>query len=85
MPSRKAAEIADDTQAKLLEAAGQVFAEVGFQAATVREICARAGANVAAVNYHFGDKMGLYIEALRQSMGAAAGGILGQQAIALLE
>lgn len=79
MPSRKAAEIPEDTRAKLLEAAGQVFAEVGFQGATVRDICTKAGANVAAVNYHFGDKMGLYIETLRQSMGAAAGGILAQQ------
>ena len=48
------------TRQHLLEAAGQVFAEVGFRAATVREICERAGANIAAVNYHFGDKERLY-------------------------
>lgn len=59
------------TRAKLLEVAGSVFAEHGYQAATVREICARAGANVAAVNYHFRDKMGLYEEVLRRSMCAA--------------
>jgi AcrR family transcriptional regulator len=57
---------ADPTRDKLLEAATQVFAEQGFYAATVREICSRAGANVAAVNYYFGDKAELYEEVLRR-------------------
>src|SRR5580704_5319510 len=58
----------DPTRAKLLEAAGHVFAEHGFHAATVREICSRAGANVAAVNYYFGDKSELYEEVLRGAL-----------------
>ena len=45
---------------RLLEAAGDVFAEVGYKAATVREITKRAGMNVAAVNYYFRDKEELY-------------------------
>ena len=48
------------TREQLLEAARQVFAEAGFRSATIREICHRAGANIAAVNYHFGDKEKLY-------------------------
>jgi len=61
----------DETRRQLLEAAGEVFAEVGFRNATVREICRRAGANIAAINYHFGDKEALYTEVLRLAHGRA--------------
>lgn len=54
----------EQTRARLLTAARAVFSECGFQGATVREICRRAEANVAAVNYHFGSKDGLLAEAL---------------------
>jgi AcrR family transcriptional regulator len=60
---------ADETRHHLLDAAGEVFAEMGFRDATVREICRRAGANIAAINYHFGDKETLYLEVLRYSHG----------------
>jgi AcrR family transcriptional regulator len=60
-----------ETRRQLLEAAGGVFAEAGFRDATVREICRRAGANIAAVNYHFGDKETLYLEVLRYAHGKA--------------
>lgn len=53
------------TEQRLLEAAGEIFAEFGYRAATVRQICEKAGANVAAVNYHYGDKEQLYQAVLR--------------------
>jgi AcrR family transcriptional regulator len=49
----------------LLDAAGKLFAEKGFNDTTVREICQQAGLNIAAVNYYFRDKQGLYIEAVK--------------------
>lgn len=52
------------TKHRLLEAAGAAFAEAGFAKTTVRDICERAGANLAAVNYHFRTKEALYAEVL---------------------
>ena len=65
--TRPAPDPHDETRRQILEAAGGVFAEVGFRNATIREICRLAGANIAAVNYHFGDKETLYAEVLRHS------------------
>ena len=50
----------ENTRDKILNAAGEVFAEQGFEGATVRAITERAGVNLAAVNYHFRDKAELY-------------------------
>ncbi|MFH1914453.1 MAG: CerR family C-terminal domain-containing protein [Pseudomonadota bacterium] len=55
-----------NTKDALLAAAIEVFADKGFDAATVRDICGRARANVAAVNYHFGGKDSLYVSVLRE-------------------
>jgi TetR/AcrR family transcriptional regulator, regulator of cefoperazone and chloramphenicol sensitivity len=65
MDSDKSDATTHETRQRLLEAAGEVFAERGFRAATVRDICQGARANIAAVNYYFGDKERLYTAVLR--------------------
>jgi len=55
------------TRAELLESAGQVFAEKGFDRATGKEICERAGANAAAINYYFGGMDCLYTAVLEEA------------------
>jgi TetR/AcrR family transcriptional regulator, regulator of cefoperazone and chloramphenicol sensitivity len=54
-----------DPRDLLLDAAGQTFAEKGLEEATVREICGKAGLNIAAINYYFRDKKALYVEAVK--------------------
>lgn len=61
---------AEGTRADLIEAAVEVFAAKGFEAGSVREIARAAGANLAAVSYHFGGKEGLYREVLKRSVAA---------------
>ena len=57
----------DATKLRLLEAAGEAFADKGFEGAKIRSICTRAGVNNAAVNYHFGDKEQLYVQAVLEA------------------
>jgi AcrR family transcriptional regulator len=52
-----------ETRRRLLNAACDVFAKKGYRDARVADICRRADANVASVNYYFGDKESLYKEA----------------------
>ncbi len=59
------------TRQQLLEAGGEIFAERGYRAATVREICYRADANLAAISYHFGSKEGLYEAVLQYAYSLA--------------
>jgi AcrR family transcriptional regulator len=53
------------TRERLLEAAMRLFAKDGFRHVTVRDISREAGANLASVNYHFGDKLELYMSVVR--------------------
>lgn len=48
-----------DTKTRILDAAEQAFADLGFGAASLRHIISMAGVNLAAVHYHFGSKQGL--------------------------
>jgi AcrR family transcriptional regulator len=57
-----------ETRERLLSAATRLFADHGFAKVTVRDICKGARANVAAVNYHFGGKVGLYGQVLESAM-----------------
>jgi len=52
-----------ETQLRLLDAAEELFMQHGFEGASMRMLTARAGVNLAAVNYHFGSKDAL-IEAV---------------------
>jgi AcrR family transcriptional regulator len=68
-PRRRRDEERRDTKTDLLEAAGHVFAEKGFDRATGKEICQRAGANAAAINYYFGGMDKLYLAVLEEANG----------------
>lgn len=56
----------EESRARIVEAAGRLFADRGFNGVSVRELAKRAGVNAAAINYHFGGKEGLYHAVLRQ-------------------
>jgi AcrR family transcriptional regulator len=60
-----------ETKRRIVEAAGEIFADLGYEHATIRAISERASVNVAAINYHFGGKKNLYLAVLRFFRGRA--------------
>ena len=50
----------ETTRAHIIEVAGRLFAQYGFEVVTSKMICTEANVNMAAVNYHFGSREGLY-------------------------
>ncbi len=61
--------VSADTRQRLVDSAARLFADRGFENVTVREICKASNANVAAINYHFGDKAGLYRAVVTYAIG----------------
>jgi AcrR family transcriptional regulator len=59
---------AADTRRRLLQAAEHLFIERGYEALSLRQITAQAGANLAAVNYHFGSKDAMLRELLSERL-----------------
>lgn len=57
-----------DTRERLLDSARRLFSDRGFAKVTVRDITADAHANLAAVSYHFRDKLGLYRAVLQDAI-----------------
>ena len=60
MKTRKERSDGQETREALLAAAAEEFAEKGFEGASTRGICARAGVNAALANRYFGTKEALY-------------------------
>jgi len=59
-----------ETRSRLLAVAAELFGDRGFEGVTIRQICQSAHANLASVNYHFGDKLGLYTEVMEMAIAA---------------
>jgi AcrR family transcriptional regulator len=58
------------TRERIIKAAVQLFAQKGYDGASVRTIVAKARVNQAAINYHFAGKDGLYRAVLGESFRA---------------
>jgi AcrR family transcriptional regulator len=59
-PIKPSSSTANDSREALVRAATRVFAERGFDGATVKDVADHAGVNISLVSYHFGGKEGLY-------------------------
>jgi len=55
-------------RARILDVATELFASYGYEGVTVRQVTKAAGVNLAAINYHFGGKRGLFHEVIRQKI-----------------
>ena len=65
-PARQPRPDGDNTRALIIDAAGELFGEHGYDGTTSKAICERAQVNLAAINYHFGGRDGLYRAVLHE-------------------
>ena len=68
MSSTTTAPETQENKSKLIDAAGRLFADLGYTAVSLREIAAEANVHFSLVNYHFGSKRDLYRAALEQAI-----------------
>ena len=61
MPSAAPPDSPGDTRQRLLQAALKAFGQHDYEAVSTRQIVEAAGANIAAISYHFGGKRALYL------------------------
>jgi AcrR family transcriptional regulator len=79
MATRNTHRAQTDTRTRLLRTSLAIFAHRDFEAVSIREIVEQAGANIAAISYHFGGKQGLYLataEFLAETLHAELGPML---------
>lgn len=63
----------EQTKASLVQAAGELFAERGYNGVTARQVVSRAGVSLGGIPYHFGSMEALYRETLIEACKASAG------------
>ncbi|MCP3892505.1 MAG: TetR/AcrR family transcriptional regulator [Desulfobulbaceae bacterium] len=62
------AEAKKNTKEHLIDSAGELFAQDGFEGVSTRMIAEKAGVKVSAIHYHFGSKEKLYTESLTRAV-----------------
>src|SRR5262249_48968052 len=80
LPIARAHESQLSTRVALLDAAERLFSEYGIEGTSVRDIIKAAGANLGAINYHFGTKDRLALEVFARRLGP-----LNRKRVALLD
>ena len=68
MNSLRAVKPQHETRTRILDAAEELFMQHGFEGTSMRLITAKAGVNLAAVNYHFGSKHALVEAVFRRRL-----------------